>query len=293
MVAGCVQNGEYENALKAFCLMVRENIEVDKFTLTSIVSACTSTGVLDQGRQIHAYIKKIMHKVDAQMGSSLIDMYAKCGSFNDARKIFKQTTDLNVVLWTSMITGCALHGQGREAVRHFELMMTEKIIPNEITSICLLTACSHAGLLEKGCKYFKLMQTVYGINPGVEHYTCMVDLYGQAGRLNLIKEFIHENGISHLSAVWKSFLSSCRLHKNVEMGKWVSQRLVQLEPFDPGPYILLSNMLAADYIWEEAADVRSLMHQKNVNKLPGQSWIPLKNQVHTFFYGRQIPSSSY
>lgn len=293
MVGGYVQNGEYGNALQTFSSMICENVEVDKFTLISVVSACADTGILEQGRQIHAYIQKIGHKVDAHMCSSLIDMYAKCGSLNDAQIIFKETNDLNVVLWTSIIFGCALHGLGSEAVQLLECMMNKGIAPNEITFVGVLTACSHAGLLEEGCKYFELMPKVFGIKPGVEHYTCMVDLYGRAGCLNEIKEFIYENGISHLSAVWMSFLSSCRLHKNVELGKWVSEKLLQLEPFDAGSYILLSNLFATDHSWEESAKVRSLMQKRKVKKLPGQSWIQLKNQVHSFVMGdRSHPQAS-
>ncbi len=273
MVSGYVRNGEYEDAIKTFISMVREQFEVDIFTITSIVSACANAGNLELGCQIHAYVLKVGHTIDVHLSSSLIDMYAKCGYLDDAWTTFKQPVNPNVVLWTSMITGCALHGQGRKAVWLFEQMMNEGIKPNEVTLVGVLTACSHAGLLEEGCKYFRLMKEVYGIKPGVEHFTCMVDLYGRAGHLDKAKEFIHENGISHLSGVWRSFLSSCRLHKNIEMGKWVSETLLQLEPLDAGPYILLSNMCATSDSWEEAAKVRSLMKMRRINKVPGQSWI--------------------
>ncbi|XP_050208403.1 putative pentatricopeptide repeat-containing protein At3g23330 [Mercurialis annua] len=285
MVSGYVRNGEYEYALQTFSSMVRDHVLVDKFTVTSVVSACANIGFLELGRQIHAYILKIGHKVDAHLASSLVDMYAKCGSLNDAQMIFNQNSDLNVVLWTSMISGCALHGQAREAIRLFECMMNEGITPNEITFVGVLTACNHAGLLKEGHKYFDLMAKVYGIKPGVEHYACMVDLYGRSGCLSEAMDFIQENGISDMSAVWKSFLSSCKLHKNAKMGKLASEKLVQLEQSDAGSYVLLSNMYAADNRWEEAADVRSLMRQKAVKKLPGQSWVQLNNQIHIFRMG--------
>ena len=129
------------------------------------------------------------------------------------------------------------------------------------------------------------MKEVYGFKPTVDHFTCMVDLFGRAGRLNETKEFIHKNDISHLSSVWKSFLSSCRIHKNIEMGNWVSEKLLHLEPLDEGSYVLLSNMCSTENRWNEAAKLRSLMQQRGVNKPPGQSWIELKSQVHTFFMG--------
>lgn len=285
IISGLVLNCQFEDAFETFTCMIRKEIEVDRFTVTSIISACADSGVLGLGLQVHALIQKTGHKIDAHLGSSLIDMYAKCGNMDDAWMIFKQTNYMNVVLWTSMISSCALHGQGREAVQLFEFLTTEGIRPNEVTFIGVLTACSHAGLVEEGCRYFKLMKEVYCIKPGVEHFTCMVDLYGRAGQLNETKKFIHENGISHMGAVWRSFLSSCRLHRDAEMAEWVSEKLLGLEPLDAGPYILLSNICATKQRWEDAAEVRSLMQRRGVKKYPGQSWIHIKNQVHTFVMG--------
>ncbi|XP_027351380.1 putative pentatricopeptide repeat-containing protein At3g23330 [Abrus precatorius] len=285
MVSGYVWNGKYEDGLKTFRLMVRELVVVDIRTITTIISACANAGILEFGRQMHAYIQKIGHRIDTYVGSSLIDMYSKSGSLDDAWVIFRQINEPNVVLWTSMISGCALHGQGRKAISLFEEMLNQGVIPNEVTFVGVLNACSHVGLLEEGCKYFRMMKDAYCINPGVEHCTSMVDLYGRAGHLIETKNFIFENGISHLTSVWKSFLSSCRLHKNVEMGKWVSEMLLQVAPSDPGAYILLSNMYASNCRWDEAARVRNLMHQRGVKKQPGQSWIQLKDQIHTFVMG--------
>ncbi|XVE62196.1 hypothetical protein DITRI_Ditri06bG0099300 [Diplodiscus trichospermus] len=285
IISGLVLNGQFEDAFKTFTSMIRKEIEVDRFTVTSIISACANSGVLELGQQVHAFIKKTGHKVDAHLGSSLIDMYAKCGNLDDAEMIFKQANDMNIVLWTSMISSCALHGQGREAVRLFEFLASEGIKPNEVTFIGVLTACSHAGLVEEGCRYFRLMKEVFGIKPGVEHFTCMVDLYGRAGQLNETKKFILENGIYHISAVWRSFLSSCRLHRDVGMAEWVSEKLLRLEPLDAGPYILLSNIFATKQRWEVAADMRSMMQSRGVKMNPGQSWIQIRNQVHTFVMG--------
>ncbi|XP_059628666.1 putative pentatricopeptide repeat-containing protein At3g23330 [Cornus florida] len=285
MVSGFVQNGRLEEALKFFCTMVYEQVEMDKFTLTSIVSACANAGLLELGQQIHAHILKTGHKPDVFLGSSMVDMYAKCGKLNDAWLIFIQTKVQNVVLWTSMISSYALHGQGREAISLFELMLNEGITPNEVSFVGVLTACSHAGLEKEGCRYFRLMNEAYGIKPGVEHFTCMVDLFGRAGRFEEIKDFIYKNGISHLSAVWRAFLSSCRVHRKAEMARWVCEKLLELEPFEAGPYILLSNTCATNHKWDEAAKLRALMQERGVKKRPGLSWIQLKNQVHTFVMG--------
>ncbi|XP_016196100.1 putative pentatricopeptide repeat-containing protein At3g23330 [Arachis ipaensis] len=285
MVSGYVWNGKYEDALKSFKSMVRELVVVEIRTVTTIISACASAGILEFGQQTHAYIQKIGHRIDAYVGSSLIDMYSKSGSLDDSWKIFRQILEPNVVLWTSMISSCALHSQGRQAISLFDEMLKQGILPNEVTFLGVLNACSHVGLLEEGCKYFRMMKDIYHYNLGVEHCTSMVDLYGRAGRLIEAKNFIFENGISHLTSVWKSLLSSCRLHKNFEMGKRVSDILLQLAPSDPGAYVLLSNMCSSNHRWDEAAKLRSLMHQRGVKKQPGQSWIQLRDQIHTFVMG--------
>ncbi|TYJ24289.1 hypothetical protein E1A91_A08G250800v1 [Gossypium mustelinum] len=271
--------GEMKMALKVFEKM---DIDIDVFSITSIVSACASFGVLELGRQVHGLVQKIGHKLDAHLGSSLIDMYAKCGNLDDAKRIFKQTNYMNVVLWTSMVYSYALHGRGREAVQLFEFSMSRGLLPNEVTFIGVLTACSHAGLVEEGCRYFRLMKEVYGIKPGVEHFTRMVDLYGRAGRFKEIKKFIDENGIHHLRAVWRSFLSSCRLHRDIEMAEWVSENLLRCQTLDARPYVLLSNIYAIKQRWEEVETVRRLMQSRGVKKHPCQSWIQIRNQVHAF-----------
>ncbi|XP_071721748.1 putative pentatricopeptide repeat-containing protein At3g23330 [Rutidosis leptorrhynchoides] len=274
LVTGFVQNGNYEEALKTYISIVREGVKVDKFTLTSLVSACEDLGI---GEQIHAHILKGGHSLDSYLASSLVDMFAKCGSFDEAQTIFEETKNSkNVVLWTSMISSYAAHGRGMDAVHLFECMRNEGIEPNPITFVGVLTACSHAGLLEQGQKYFTTTK-IYSINPEIEHFNCMVDLYGRAGHLEKANEFIHEHGISHFSSVWKSFLSSCRLHHNVEMEKWALENLLKLEPSDAAPYILSASMLASDQKWEAAANMRSLMQKHRVNKLPALSWIQMKN----------------
>ncbi|KAK1430207.1 hypothetical protein QVD17_12779 [Tagetes erecta] len=273
IVNGYIQNDRIEDGLKVFTFMVSEHGEVDKFTLASVLAVCANAGLLNLGQVIHAYILKSGHEVDVFVSSTMIDMYAKCGRLQSAWTVFMQSKIQNVVLWTAIICCYASHGDGREAVRLFEMMVNEGIKPNEVTFVAVLTACSHAGLIDEGCSYFTMMKDVYGIKPEIEHYTCMVDLLGRAGQLNEIKVFIFENNISHLSAVWKAFLSSCHQHKNVEMAQWICEKLYELEPSAAGLYVLMSKTFASDSRWEEAAELKGLMRQKGIKKQPAQSWV--------------------
>ncbi|KAK4804293.1 hypothetical protein SAY86_004110 [Trapa natans] len=285
LISGYVHVGDHESAFRTFRAMIYSQAMVNEYIVTSILSACASTGVLGLGLQVHAYIQKVGHKMDVPLRSSLVFMYAECGNLEDAKLIFEVEKSSCVGLWTSMISGLATNGRGREAIDLFECMLNEGVIPNEITFVSVLSACSHSGLLEEGGKYFKIMKEVYGIKPRIEHFTCMVDLYGRRGQLDEIKQFIYQNGISNLASVWKSFLFSCRLHRNVELGNWVREKLLKLIPDDPEPYVLSSNLCANDGRWEEAATIRSQMRKRGLRKLPGQSWIQLKNVVHTFIMG--------
>ncbi|XP_071702310.1 pentatricopeptide repeat-containing protein At5g16860-like [Rutidosis leptorrhynchoides] len=273
IICGYIQNDRLDDALKVFSFMVSEKGKVDIFTLTSIVSACADYGLLNLGQLLHTYVLKSGHEPDVFVSSSMIDMYAKCGKLQCVWSIFKEAKTQNVVLWTAVLSSYASHGKGKETIRLFELMRNEGIIPNEVTFVAVLNACSHAGLINESCNYFMLMKDDYGIKPKVEHYTCMVDLLGRGGRLNEIKEFIFENNILHFSVVWKAFLSACHMHKNVEMAKWVSEKLYELDPSAAGPYILMSKTCADDCKWDEAAKLKAAIQEKGIQKRPGKSWI--------------------
>ncbi|KAI3518146.1 hypothetical protein L1887_06572 [Cichorium endivia] len=272
MISGYIQNGEINEGLKVFSFMVLEHGEIDKFTLASVLSGCSDSGLLDLGQVIHTYILKTGHE-DVFLSSSMIDMYAKCGKLESCWLVFKESKIKNVVLWTTIISSFASHGESKETINLFEIMRNEGVIPNEVTFLGVLTACSYQGLIKEGCNYFKLMKDVYGINPKVEHYTCMVDLLGRSGRLNEVKGFIFENNLWDLSVVWKVFLFYCNLYKDLEMAKWVSEKLCEVEPLEDGGYVLMSRMCVDDCRWEEVVRLNGVMRERGIKKTPGQSWI--------------------
>uniref|UniRef100_A0A0E0Q613 DYW domain-containing protein n=1 Tax=Oryza rufipogon TaxID=4529 RepID=A0A0E0Q613_ORYRU len=285
MVAGYVQNGREEEALDLFRRMLREGVAADRFTLTSVAAACANVGMVEQGRQVHGCVEKLWYKLDAPLASAIVDMYAKCGNLEDARSIFDRACTKNIAVWTSMLCSYASHGQGRIAIELFERMTAEKMTPNEITLVGVLSACSHVGLVSEGELYFKQMQEEYGIVPSIEHYNCIVDLYGRSGLLDKAKNFIEENNINHEAIVWKTLLSACRLHQHNEYAKLASEKLVQLEQCDAGSYVMLSNIYATNNKWHDTFELRVSMQERKVRKQPGRSWIHLKNTVHTFVAG--------
>lgn len=285
MVAGYVQNGREEEAIEFLRRMLREGVSAEQFILTSAAAACGNAGMVEQGRQVHGFVEKLGHRFDAPLASAMIDMYSKCGSLEDALRIFDSAQAKNVAVWTTMLRSYASYGQGRMAIEVFNRMKEETVAPNEITLVAVLSACSHSGLISEGEHYFKLMQVEYGIVPNTEHYNCMVDLYGRSGLLDKAKNFIEVSNISHEAVVWKTLLSACRLHKHMEYAKLASEKLVQLEQCDAGSYVLMSNMYATNSKWLDTFKLRSSMQERKVRKQPGRSWIHLRNAVHTFVAG--------
>ncbi|XP_024021461.1 pentatricopeptide repeat-containing protein At3g24000, mitochondrial [Morus notabilis] len=281
LIAGHSRKGETENALRLFSMMHREDFKPTDFTYSSLCTACASTGSLEQGKWVHAHVIKSGGRLVAFVGNTLLDMYAKSGSIEDAKKVFDRLVKRDVVSWNSMLRGYAQHGLGRKTVQHFEEMMTSGIEPISVTFLSVLTACSHAGLLDEGRHYFELMKK-YKVEPDVLHYVTMVDLLGRAGLLDQAERYIREMPIEPSAAVWGALLGACRMHKNMELGAYAAERVFELDPQDSGPHILLYNMYASAGRWQEAAKVRKMMKESGVKKEPACSWVEIENAVHMF-----------
>ncbi|CAN8276237.1 unnamed protein product [Cochlearia groenlandica] len=281
LIAGHARRCGTEKALKLFQKMLREGFKPSHFSYSSIFGACSSTGFLEQGKWVHAYMIKSGEKLVAFAGNTLIDMYAKSGSINDARKIFDRLRKRDVVSWNSLLTAYAQHGFGKEALSLFEEMIRAKIPPNEISFLSVLTACSHSGLLDEGWHYFELMKKD-GIVPKAWHYVTIVDLLGRAGSLERALRFIREMPVKPTAAIWKALLNACRMHKNIELGAYAAEHVFELDPDDPGPHVILYNIYASGGMWNDAARVRKKMKESGVKKEPACSWVEIENAVHMF-----------
>lgn len=282
LIAGYTRKGEGEEALSLFLKMQREGFKPTEFTYSSLFCSCSVMGSLEQGKWLHAHSIKSGRKLVGFMGNTLLHMYAKSGSIEDAKKVFDQLVKLDVVSWNSMLIGYAQHGLGKEAIQEFEEMLLAGIEPNDITFLCVLTACSRAGLLDDGKHYFSLMKK-YNIEPKVSHYVTIVDLLGRAGFLDQAKRFIEEEmPIAPTASVWGALLGASRMHKNLEMGAYAAERIFELDPSDSGHHILLANMYASAGRWRDAARVRKVMRESGVKKEPACSWVEIENSVHVF-----------
>eukprot|EP01018_Ginkgo_biloba_P015187 Gb_08065 [translate_table: standard] len=287
IIAGCVQNGHCDKALKWFRQMQLTGVKPDSITIASILPLCSDLGALQQGNEIHGYVIKNGLHADILVGNALIDTYAKCGSIEYAGHVFDKMPHRDVISWTAIIAGYGMHGQGEDALTLFYQMEQAGIKPDLITFTAVLSACSHAGLVHEGMHYFDRMTAYYCITPSMEHYGCMVDLLGRAGRLSEAHDLIKNMPLKPIAGVWGALLGACRIYRNIELAEHAAELLFELQPENAGNYVIMSNIYAAAGRWDDVANMRKMIKDKGLKKSPGCSWIQHKNTVHAFVAGER------
>ncbi|KAJ8771832.1 hypothetical protein K2173_027009 [Erythroxylum novogranatense] len=268
MIMGCSHNGYFEEGYKHFLSMKREGVMPDEASYSSVLHGSANFATLNQGSSIHNQVIKSGFLMNAWVSSSLITMYAKCGSFAYASRVFGDIEKHNAICWTAMISACQQHGRANQVIQLFEEMLGEGLKPDYVTFVCVISACSHTGRVEEGYIYFNSMKKVYDMSPQREHYACMVDLLGRAGRLEEAKIFIESMPLQPDSTTWGALLGACTNHGNLEMGRVIAKRLFELEPHNAGNYVMLSNI--------------RIMRDKGIRKDIGCSWIDIRNSTFVF-----------
>ncbi|KAJ7538143.1 hypothetical protein O6H91_11G035700 [Diphasiastrum complanatum] len=282
MITGYAKSEEEETAITLFRQMLDKHVKPDYVTIVAVLNACSSIASLKEGRRAHAQAIDFGFQSEPFVGSGLIHMYSKCGSIEDARRVFKSLQRRDVVLWTSMLDAYAMHGLGKEALSLFEKICLENLRINSTTLLCLLSAFNHAGLVDEGLHYFESMIPLYGIPSTLEHHNCMIDLLGRAGHLEEAELLILKMWCSPTVSTWMGLLGACRTHDNLEMGDRIGKLVLDLEPENPLGYVLLSNLYASAGKWHSRAKVQKLRKLRNVLKEPGRSWIEVNNKLHVF-----------
>ncbi|CAH9132900.1 unnamed protein product [Cuscuta epithymum] len=281
LISGYAQNGLAEDALLLFIEMQHVGFSPDVTSLVSSLLACSHVGFLKKGKSIHAYVVR-RSEANKILGTSLIDMYAKCGLITWARSVYDGINfKKDVICWNTIITGYGIHGLGREALSIF-YMMKDNVEPDDATFAALLSALSHSGLVDEGRFWFDSMVKKYKIRPTEKHYACLVDLLARAGLVveaqNLIGSMEDEPGI----AVWVALLSGCHTHKKFSIGEMAAKKVLELKPKSLGIYMLVSNFFASGKKWEEVAVVRKLMKATGMKKVPGHSVVEVNGKLHAF-----------
>ncbi|XP_038898110.1 pentatricopeptide repeat-containing protein At2g03880, mitochondrial-like isoform X2 [Benincasa hispida] len=282
IITNYAQINQGEKALNYFKQMQQEGIKPNEFTLGGCLSGCSSLASLEGGQQLHSMVFKSGHISDMFVGSALVDMYSKCGCIEEAETLFEALVRRDTIAWNTIICGYAQNGQGNKALRAFKMMLDEGILPDEVTFIGILSACSHQGLVEEGKKQFNSMCRDFRISPTVDHCACMVDILGRVGKFDELEDFIQKMQLSQHALIWETVLGASKMHGNLTLGEKAANKLFELQPEKETNYILLSNIFAAKGRWDDVKRVRTLMSSKGVKKEPGCSWVETNGQAHTF-----------
>ncbi|THG00008.1 hypothetical protein TEA_017545 [Camellia sinensis var. sinensis] len=282
MISGYAQTDQGEKAIQCFNQMQKEGVKPNEFTLASCLRGCAGIASLENGRLLHSLAIKSGHFGDIFVASALVDMYGKCGSIEDSETFFKGLDFRDTVAWNTIICGYSQHGQADKALEAFKFMLDEGVVPDGVTFLGILSACSHMGLTEEGKKHFTSMSELYGIIPLIEHYACMVDILGRAGKFNEVESFIAQMKLTPNALIWETVLGACKIHGNEEFGERAAEKLFELEPETDSNYILLSNIFAAKGRWGDVSKVRAFMSSRGVKKEPGCSWVEGNAQIHIF-----------
>ncbi|GAV67731.1 PPR domain-containing protein/PPR_2 domain-containing protein [Cephalotus follicularis] len=287
MISGYTQIDCSEEALQLYREMRSFNVLPDQATFASVLRACAVLSSLRDGREIHSLIFHTGFDLDELTASALVDMYAKCGDVKSSVQNFEEMCNKNdVISWNSMIVGFAKNGYAEDALKIFEQMSRTCVMPDEITFLGVLTACSHAGKVSEGREIFDIMVNYYGIRPRVDHCACMVDLLGRWGFLKEAEEFIDKIAYESDAKIWATLLGACRIHGDDIRARRAAEKLIQLDPQNSSPYVLLSNIYASSGNWVEVNTLRRAMREKRVRKSPGCSWIVVGQKTNLFVADR-------
>ncbi|KAL4572451.1 hypothetical protein LXL04_019228 [Taraxacum kok-saghyz] len=285
MIQGYASNGKPKEALEFFNKMRNNNLKPDCYTIVGVLSACSTLGDLKLGEWARGLIDKNMFMYNPMVGTALIDMYAKCGKIGFAFQVFKEMKEKDLIVWNAITTGLGMSGQTKIVFGLFGQMQKFGIHPDGKTFIGVLCGCTHGGLVDDGRRFFNSMSTFFSLIPEIEHYGCMVDLYGKSGLLNEAHLLIQNMPMKPNAIVWGALLSGCRLHINTQLAEHVLKKLIELEPLNSGNYVLLSNIYSVNHKWEESVKIRSQMIEKGIRKIPGCCWIEVDGVVHEFLVG--------
>ncbi|KAF3450205.1 hypothetical protein FNV43_RR06285 [Rhamnella rubrinervis] len=288
MIAGCSLNSLDKEAFTFFRQMKEYGMLPTQFSYATVLSCCAKLSSSFEGKQVYGLITKDGYVNDVFVGSALIDMYCKCGEIDEARQFFNTMPIKNTVTWNEMIHGYAQNGCGDKAVALYKDMIRSGEKPDDITFVAVLTACSHSGLTDAGIEIFNSMKQEHGVEPALDHFTCIIDSLGRAGRFKEAEVLLDKMPYKDDPIIWEVLLSSCRVHANVTLAKRAADELFRLDPQSSVPYVLLANIYSSLGRWDDARAVRDMMSDKQVKKNPGYSWVENKRGTQAFMVGDNV-----
>lgn len=273
MISGLSQNGYPTEAIACFHELNKKGFNLDRFSLASVISTCGTISSLELGEQLFARTTIIGLEYDKIVSTSLVDFYCKCGLVHNGRKLFDQIVHVDQASWNSMLMGYATNGYGIEALDLFNGMRILGVVPTDITFTAVLSACNHCGLFKEGLKWFHAMKHDYFIDPRIEHYSCMIDLFARVGRLEEAINLLTCMPFDADASMWSSVLRGCLAHGETILGTKVAEKITMIDPKNADAYVQLSSIFATAGDWNSSEEVRQLMTTERMQKVPGTSWV--------------------
>ncbi|KAI0522588.1 hypothetical protein KFK09_004968 [Dendrobium nobile] len=277
--------GRRMEGLELFRHMLSSCVRPNDFTFAGVLDACSELAVEGLGREVHGHMIRVGSDPSCFAASAVLHMYSKCGNIEKANIFFERMPNPDLVAWTSLISGFAQNGQPRKALHYYELLLESRIRPDHITFVGVLSACVHAGLVDKGIEIFNSIKEKFELRHTTDHYSCVIDLLSRAGRFQKAEEIINEMPMKPDKFLWASLLAGCRIHRNLKLAKRAAESLFELEPENAATYVTLANIYASAGMWDEVEKIRRKMDERGVVKKPGSSWIEVKRKVHVFLVG--------
>ncbi|KAF7031332.1 hypothetical protein CFC21_042677 [Triticum aestivum] len=278
MLSALQYSADHMGTMRLFRRMRHAAVWPDAVTVAAVLPACAQTAALKVGRTVHGYIMTtgLAHDgaLDVRACNALVDMYAKSGALDEACRVFYWMRQQDVASWNIMINGYASHGRGQEALGLFRQMTEVKgLMPDEVTLLAAMSACSHSGFVEEGRSLLKRMKEEFGLEPLMEHYACVTDMLGRAGRLDEARKVVVEAGDVGAGA-WRTYLAACRMHGDKERAQEAARMLMTTKEAGSGGWVLLANTYGCDGNFEGLEEVRGEMRRQGVQKAaPGCSWV--------------------
>ncbi|KAL4591569.1 hypothetical protein LXL04_004538 [Taraxacum kok-saghyz] len=283
MISGYVNNTQFNEALSLFHLMLLDNkSKPDHITLITILSACSHLNSLENGKWVTSYINKHNINLSTPLGNALIDMFTKCGDIESGKSIFHQIPTKCIITWTTMVSGLAINGECKQALKYFDKMCDEGMKPDDVMFIAVLSACNHGGLVKEGKILFNKMISDFNIKPQIEHYGIMVDLLARSGDLKEAIRLTETMDLKPNVVIWANLISACKIHGNGELFEYVSKKIMDFGDLNSGYLTLVTNLSSSVGRWEDALRFRWEMKEKGIEKVPGCSLIQIGSTVHEF-----------
>ncbi|KAL3506215.1 hypothetical protein ACH5RR_031597 [Cinchona calisaya] len=283
MINGLAQNGKPFQALCYFGEMRRCGVESRTYSVSGALRAVSELAMLEQSRIIHGHGVVTGLNLDVVVGTALIDAYGKCGLVVGARRLFDELEmGLSVFGWNAMMAGYAQQGDKDNVLELFSLMEGRGFKPDDYSFLAVSAALCNSGLAKESRNWITKMRVEYNVEPGLEHYTCLIGALGRTGWLEEAERVALTMPFEPDAAVWRVLLSTSACHGNADMTWRMGQKLLEMDPNDDSAYVISANAFAGVEMWDEVKDVRRMMKERNVRKKGGRSWIEVQGEVHEF-----------